>query len=124
MGTLTLQPTSVDVPSTYTATYTTPLRAAIVAGGQIKKADIDLLNTFIDLVVAHSHTLTDQLTLKDFGDGAGGSNTSAADVTSVYTTYTPISIAVGNTILASHQNTMATGANAMISHNHTFTDNP
>jgi len=113
--------TDAAVAASVTTTYTTPLRAAIVAGATITATDLNLLNSFIVAVTPHTHTFVDVVVLKTFGNT--GATSQAADVTGAYTTYGSQTHTAGATIAVAQYNAMANGANAFISHTHPWTDN-
>jgi hypothetical protein len=118
----TVGSTSVAVATSLRTTYTTPLLNSIVVGSIIKATHLNDIADFINAIRTHTHTLTDLIIVKGFGNTGSPSSasrtTSASDIAAV----TPPAVA-GNTITAAHYATLRNGANDARVHAHTFSDN-
>ena len=101
--------------------YTNLLRSYFVAGNAISATHINLLSSFVNAVVGHTHSISEYGRIADYGN-TGYTNgpynsTSGSNGTFSY------SVASGNAISASGHNLMVSSTTSMMSHSHTFTDN-
>lgn len=109
--------------ATLRATYTTPLLAAIQQGSTIQASHLNSITDFINVVVGHTHSLSEYTSLYEFGNINGGTivNSRTTSTPTGLTTTSYVATA-GSTIAATHHNTLSTAANATKFHSHTFSD--
>ena len=115
--------TSTAVSTALRSTYTTPLLAAIQAGSVVEASHLNSIAAFINALTGHTHTLTDNIVIKEFGNT--GSPSSASRTTSVSDIASVASViaTAGSTITAANYETLRAGANDARVHRHTFSDN-
>ena len=122
--TTTTYPTNATGTSNFRATYTTPLRAAFVAGNKIRATDINLLRTAITTFNSHTHSVVDYKSIGNFGNNGPrtvvAANPRVSDAMSGAST--PTEVAQDGKITAAVVNTYVAACNAARNHVHNITD--
>ena len=117
-------PTNATDTSAFRSTYTTPLRAAFVAGNTIKAADINLLRTAITTFNAHTHSAIDYKSIGNFGNNGPrtviAANPRISDAMSGG--LTPTAVTATSKITATTVNTYVAACNATRNHVHNIFD--
>lgn len=119
----TVGTTSVAVATSLRTSYTDVLLGVITPGSLIQASHLNELSNFINAVRNHTHTLTDNIIIKEYGNT--GSPSSAARTTSIadFAGSDYPFVATGSTILASDHTYLRTNVNDARVHAHTFSDN-
>jgi len=108
--------------------FTTELRTLFQQGRVIRSDHIVKLRNAINSLRNHTHTYVDFSMIGEFGDGAnrGDATKSVTRTTTisnaVASSITDDDIRVGRRIVNSHFNSLATSANQLRTHRHTYTD--
>ena len=122
--TTTTYPTNAAGTTSFRSTYTTPLRAAFVAGNTIKAADINLLRTAITTFNSHTHSVIDYKSIGTFGNNGPrtviAANPRISDAMSGGST--PTAVAANTKITAATVNTYVAACNATRNHVHNIFD--
>jgi len=113
---------ATQLPTSIRTTYTTPLRAAFVAGNKINASDITLLRDFANLVLTHTHSLEEYGRIADYGN-TGQTNGPYTSTTNAAQSAVTVTVSAGSTINAADHTTIQNAANNMRVHSHAFTDN-
>ena len=115
--------TSVAVATSLRTSYTNVLLGVITQGSLIQASHLNELSNFINAVRNHTHTLTDNIVIKEFGNtGSPSSATRTTSIPDFGGTDYPF-VATGGTILASDHAYLRTNVNDARVHAHTFSDN-
>ena len=119
----TVGTTSVAVATSLRTSYTDVLLGVITPGSLNQASHLNELSNFINAVRNHTHTLTDNIIIKEYGNT--GSPSSAARTTSIadFAGSDYPFVATGSTILASDHTYLRTNVNDARVHAHTFSDN-
>lgn len=116
--------TSTDLALALRTTYTTPLLTKVASGSKIYASDILMLQTFANIVLAHTHDYTEFTEVHDYGNTSA--NISVTGITS-----TPVGVSsvvfvdlvdAGQKVRASTYTALRTQTNNLLSHSHTFED--
>ena len=91
------------------------------AGNTISASHFTYLRDRLNHVLGHTHVVTDHTQV---GEGTGNTqvNTSADETTSGYGSDISLNVSSGNTITASHHNTLRNAAAGLRSHLHSWND--
>ena len=123
MGTLT-GTTSTDIALALRTAYTTPLLTKVASGSKIYASDILMLQAFANVVVNHTHDITEYSDYGDFGNL--GNNVAVNTTTSLASGAANVvfadAVSLGGKIRATQYNALNVQANNFISHTHTFAD--
>ena len=118
----TTRTTSTDLALALRTTYTTPLLTNIATGNDITAADINMLAAFTNVILGHTHKLTEYTSISEYGNT--GTTVSVNRTTSIPTenALAWTNVVAGADISAANYSALRTSANDLISHSHTFTD--
>ena len=115
--------TSVAVATSLRTSYTNVLLGVITQGSLIQASHLNELSNFINAVRNHTHTLTDNIVIKEFGNtGQPSSATRTTSIPDFAGSDYPF-VATGSTILAADHTYLQTRVNDARVHAHTFSDN-
>lgn len=100
------------------------LRTAIASGNVVTAADINSLKDMINSWDNHTHTYTDMYQTATFGNNGDRNTYTEAKTTGKHDedNTNVAAVSAGDTITASHHNTMAGVCNDLRSHNHNIND--